>query len=68
MRRAALLLLLTVAACSGERYRIVEGPASLTVGATMWTPEATATVEAGGRAWFGPNPPPVESADAATPR
>lgn len=58
MKRAALVVALLLCGCSPERFRVVEGPASLTVGGTVWTPEASAKVEAGGRAWFGPEPPP----------
>lgn len=58
VKGAVIAALALAPGCGGDRYRIVEGPASLTVGGTMWTPEATAKVEAGGRAWFGPQPPP----------
>lgn len=58
MKRAALLLAL-LAGCGGDRFRIVDGPARLTIGATPFTPEVSVELEAGGRAWFGPDAPPA---------
>lgn len=68
-RRTAAAALLAAAflvpACSGERYRIVDGPAELNIAGSAWTPSVTAKIEAGGRAWFGPTPPaPVETTTA----
>jgi hypothetical protein len=54
---AALLAAALLAAC-GTRYRIVDGPAELNVAGSAFTPSVTAKIEAGGRAWFGPQPPP----------
>jgi len=65
MKRCCLALLLVVAACSGDRFRIVDGPASLSIAGTLWTPGVTVQIEEGGRAWFGPEQPPAPDAARA---
>lgn len=67
-RRLALLAALAaIAGCNNpDRYRVVDGPAQLTVGATAFTPGVSVSIERGGRAYFGPSfepptAPPVEA-------
>ncbi len=54
---------LAFAGCSGDRFRVVEGPATLSVAGTAFTPGVTVQIEEGGRAWFGPDAPPPETSD-----
>lgn len=59
MKRCRFLIAIALCACSGERFRIVEGPATLSIAGTLWTPGVTVQIEEGGRAWFGPERPPA---------
>ncbi len=55
IRRGVLLGgLAVVVGCTGDRYRIVEGPARLSIGGTAFTPAVLVEIEEGGRAFFGP--------------
>ena len=60
MRRRAYCLLtaaLALAACSGDRYRVVQGPARMTIGETIYSPPILVEIEEGGHAYFGPSSP-----------
>jgi len=47
-------------ASSSGRYRVIGGPATFTIGGTMYTPGLAITIEEGGVALFGPNMPGPE--------
>lgn len=66
VKSTALRFALAIAAaalhgCGGDRFRVVEGPATLSVAGTAFTPGVTVQIEEGGRAWFGPDAPPPET-------
>ena len=55
----AMLALLLLVGCE-TGYKIIYGPASLTMGATPVTPGVSVTIEADGVAWFGEDKPTGE--------
>jgi hypothetical protein len=56
---ATLLFLVCIAGCE-RGYKIIYGPASLTMGATPVTPGVSVTIEENGVAWFGDDKPTGE--------
>jgi len=58
-----VLLLLSLAGCAPDRYRVVRGPANLTIDDTPFTPGVTVAIEEGGSAYFGPTAPGEETPD-----
>lgn len=61
MRRAVLFLLVIVcAACGGDRFRVIDGPAQFSLTTTTpagFSATVTGTLQQGGRAYFGPQAP-----------
>jgi len=67
-----LMLLMTMFGCKSNkwigsdgstslgRYRVIGGPATLTIGGTMYTPGLAITIEENGVALFGPSMPDSE--------
>ena len=58
---ATILFVMSIAGCeTSQGYKIIYGPASLTMGATPVTPGISVTIESDGVAWFGEDKPSAE--------
>ena len=60
MTTVTLLFALSMLSGCETGYKIIYGPASLTMGATPITPGVSVTIEADGVAWFGDDKPTGE--------
>jgi len=56
-RLLTLALAAVTLGCAEGGYRIVYGPATLTVSGTAFSPGVSVTIEDDGVAWFGPEGP-----------